>query len=108
MSIAGLLPPPAAATAGRGRRLHPVRAEYRDPRGLPGGVPLTDEHVLAPGDEIEIRFPFYADLNDRVVVGPDGALSLQLVNTVVVGGLTVGAATKLLNEATPRSIKTPA
>ncbi|HEX3954384.1 MAG TPA: polysaccharide biosynthesis/export family protein [Stellaceae bacterium] len=63
-----------------------------------GGVPVTEEHTLAPNDELEVRFPFYPDLNDRVLVGPDGRLSLQLVNTVAVGGLTVAEATKLLNE----------
>lgn len=65
---------------------------------VPGGVPLTAEHVLGPGDEFEIRFPFYPDLNDRILVGPDGRVSLQLVNTVPLGGLTVGEATKLLNQ----------
>ena len=74
---------------------------------VPGGVPLTGEHVLAPGDEFEIRFPFYPDLNDRVVVGPDRRLSLQLVHTVPVGGLTVGEATKLLNERYAKVIRDP-
>ena len=72
-----------------------------------GGVPLTSEHVLAPGDEFELRFPFYADLNDRVLVGPDGRVSLQLVNTVDLGGLTVGAATRLLNERYAKVIRDP-
>lgn len=74
---------------------------------FPGGVPVTEEHTLAPGDEIEIRFPFYADLNDRVVVGPDGRLSLQLVNSVAVGGLTVSDAAKLLNEKYAAVVKSP-
>ncbi|HVH81951.1 MAG TPA: hypothetical protein VM782_21305, partial [Stellaceae bacterium] len=34
---------------------------------VPGGIPLSSEHVLAPGDEFEVRFPFYPDLNDRVL-----------------------------------------
>lgn len=74
---------------------------------VPGGVPLTSEHVLGPGDEFEIRFPFAPDLNDRVIVGPDGRLSLQLVNTVAVGGLTVGEATKLLTERYAKVIRDP-
>jgi polysaccharide export outer membrane protein len=74
---------------------------------VPGGVPLVAEHMLAPSDEIEIRFPFYPDLNDRVVVGPDGRLSLQLVDTVAVGGLTVGDATKLLNQRYATVIRDP-
>jgi polysaccharide export outer membrane protein len=77
------------------------------PEALPGAVPLTAEHVLAPGDEFELRFPFYPDLNDRVVVGPDGRLSLQLVNTVAVGGLSVGEATKLLNDRYAKVIRDP-
>ena len=72
-----------------------------------GGVPLTSEHVLAPGDEFELRFAFYPDLNDRVLVGPDGRLSLQLINTVAVGGLTVGEATKLLNERYAKVVRDP-
>ncbi len=74
---------------------------------VPGGVPLTSEHVLGPGDEFEIRFPFYADLNDRILVGPDGRASLQLVNTVPLGGLTVGEATKLLNQRYAAVIRDP-
>ena len=72
-----------------------------------GGVPLTSEHVLAPGDEFELRFPFYPDLNDRVTIGPDGRLSLQLVNTVVLAGLTTADATKLLNDRYAKVIRDP-
>jgi len=74
---------------------------------VPGGVPLTAEHVLGPGDEFELRFPFYPDLNDRVTVGPDGRVSLQLVNTVAIGGLSVSEATRLLNERYARVIRDP-
>jgi polysaccharide export outer membrane protein len=72
-----------------------------------GGVPVTEAHVLAPNDELEIRFPFYPDLNDRVLVGPDGRVSLQLVDTVAVGGLTVAQATKLIDEHYAAVIKDP-
>jgi polysaccharide export outer membrane protein len=77
------------------------------PGVVAGGVPLTDEHVLAPNDEFELRFPFYSDLNDRVIVGPDGRVSLQLVDTVMVGGLTVGEATRLLNQRYAKVIRDP-
>jgi polysaccharide export outer membrane protein len=72
-----------------------------------GGVPLSSEHVLAPGDEFELRFPFYPDLNDRVLVGPDGRLSLQLINSVTVGGLTVSEATRLLNDRYAKVLRDP-
>src|SRR5438270_12851088 len=85
----------------------PSAPNIATPGIFPGGVPVTEEHTLGPGDEIEVRFPFYADLNDRVVVGPDGRLSLQLINSVAVGGLTISDATKLLDERYAAVVKNP-
>lgn len=75
----------------------PAARDLAGPNVFAGGVPVIGPHRLAPNDEIEIRFPFYPDLNDRVLVGPDGRVSLQLVDTVAVGGLTVDQATELIN-----------
>jgi polysaccharide export outer membrane protein len=99
-AIAGLLLGLVAACA-------PSAPSLTGPEVVAGGVPLTSEHVLSPGDEFELRFPFYPDLNDRVTIGPDGRLSLQLINTVAVGGLTVADATKLLNERYAKVIREP-
>jgi protein involved in polysaccharide export with SLBB domain len=85
----------------------PSGPNLASPGVFPGGVPITAAHELAPGDEIEVRFPFYPDLNDRVPVGPDGRVSLQLVNTVAVGGLTVADATKLINQRYATVIRDP-
>jgi hypothetical protein len=85
----------------------PSAPNLATPEAVPGGVPLTAEHVLAPGDEFELRFAFYPDLNDRVIVGPDGRLSLQLVNSVAVGGLTVSDATTLINQRYAKVIRDP-
>lgn len=99
-AIAGLLLGLVAACA-------PSAPNLTGPDVVAGGVPLTSEHVLSPGDEFELRFPFYPDLNDRVTIGPDGRLSLQLINTVALGGLTVADATKLLNERYGKVIRDP-
>lgn len=85
----------------------PSAPNLASPGVFPGGVPITSAHELEPGDEIEVRFPFYPDLNDRVVVGPDGRLSLQLVDTIAVGGLTVADATKLINQRYAAVIRDP-
>ena len=100
VAVAGLLLGLVAACA-------PSAPNLTGPDVVAGGVPLTSEHVLSPGDEFELRFPFYPDLNDRVIIGPDGRLSLQLINTVAVGGLTVAEATRLLNERYGRVIREP-
>ena len=85
----------------------PSAPNLAGPGVFKGGVPVTAEHTLAPGDELEIRFPFYPDLNDRVAVGPDGRLSLQLVNSVTVGGLTVAQAPTLLNDRYAAVLRNP-
>jgi protein involved in polysaccharide export with SLBB domain len=85
----------------------PSAPRLEAPGVFPGGVPVTAEHVLAPNDELEVRFPFYADLNDRVLVGPDGRVSMQLINTVAVGGLTIMEATKAINDRYAAVIKEP-
>lgn len=54
----------------------------------------TDEappHRLASGDEIEVRFLFNSDLNDRLIVGPDGRVVAPLVGPVQAEGLPVSA-----------------
>ena len=99
-AIAGLLLGLVAACT-------PAAPRLSGPDVVPGGVPLSGEHVLAPGDEFELRFPFYADLNDRILIGPDGRASLQLVDTVALGGLTVADATKLLNQRYAKIIRDP-
>jgi polysaccharide export outer membrane protein len=99
-AIAGVLLGLVAACA-------PSAPNLTGPEVVAGGVPLTSEHVLSPGDEFELRFPFYPDLNDRVTIGPDGRLSLQLINTAALGGLTVAEATKLLNERYAKVIREP-
>ena len=77
--------------------------------GIPvgGGVPLTAEHTLSPGDEFEIRFPFAPDFNDRVTVGQDGRVSLKLVGEVVIGGLTLPEATARLRELYAKQVRAP-
>lgn len=85
----------------------PAAPDLAGPDVVAGGVPLSPEHVLAPGDEFELRFPFYPDLNDRVLVGPDGRLSLLLIDTVAVGGLTVADATRLINQRYAKVIRDP-
>lgn len=46
------------------------------------------EYLIRAGDEIEVKFPYLAQFNDRVKVRPDGRISLQLVGAVMAEGLT--------------------
>jgi protein involved in polysaccharide export with SLBB domain len=72
-----------------------------------GTQPLSSDYHLAVGDEFEVRFPDYPDLNDKILIGPDGHASLQLINDVELGGLTVTDATDRLNARYSQVIKHP-
>ncbi len=72
-------------------------------------VPLTDPRVQAntypqkayriqAGDEIEVRFFYNPELNDRVIVRPDGFISLQLIGELPVLDKTPGELTTALQQ----------
>ena len=47
------------------------------------------DYTIRPGDELGIKFFFNPELNEeRLIVRPDGHISLQLVNEVLADGLT--------------------
>ncbi|MDY6951332.1 MAG: polysaccharide biosynthesis/export family protein [Thermodesulfobacteriota bacterium] len=61
------------------------------------GQPLGD-YQLRPGDVIQVRFFNSSDLDDKVMVGPDGKISLQLVGEVLAAGLTASQLDDVLTE----------
>ncbi len=44
--------------------------------------------LLGPGDTIEIKFPFHSELNETVIIRPDGKIALQMVDEVQAAGIT--------------------
>jgi protein involved in polysaccharide export with SLBB domain len=61
--------------------------------------------VIEPGDELDMRFFYNPELNDRVVVQPDGNISLQLVGEQMAAGKTPGELEKALREKYARDLK---
>jgi len=47
-----------------------------------------EEYRLQVGDELEIKFFYNSDLNEKVKIREDGKISLQLLNDVQAAGLT--------------------
>jgi protein involved in polysaccharide export with SLBB domain len=56
-------------------------------QGAMAAEPLAD-YKLRAGDDIEIKFFYHPGLNERLLIGPDGKMSLQLVGQVLAAGLT--------------------
>ena len=63
------------------------------PTRVAGFAAWSDEvpaRRLAPGDEMDLRFLLNPELNDaKLVVGPDGRVTVPLLGSVVAGGQTV-------------------
>jgi polysaccharide biosynthesis/export protein len=64
-------------------------------------------YVIQPGDQLDIKFYFNQELNESVIVRPDGKISLQLVNEVQAGGLAPEELDELLTRKYSQELKKP-
>ena len=65
------------------------------------------EYRLQRGDEIEIKFFYNPSLNERLIIRPDGKISLQLIDELFVAGLTPAQLDKILTKRYATEIKEP-
>ncbi len=68
-----------------------------DPRVQANAYPQKAYRIQA-GDELEVRFFYNPELNDRVIVRPDGFISLQLIGELMVIDMTPGELTSTLQQ----------
>jgi protein involved in polysaccharide export with SLBB domain len=52
------------------------------------GDPPQSSYVLAIGNKVAVKFAYYRELDDEVLVRPDGKLSLKMIGDVQAAGLT--------------------
>lgn len=78
--------PLVGAVQFEGRSVDAVQEELRERMERLAGDPQRREYLLRPNDEIEIKFPFAAQLNEMVRLRPDGRIQLQMVGTVQAEG----------------------
>jgi protein involved in polysaccharide export with SLBB domain len=69
--------------------------------------PIEKEYRIQVGDELDIKFFYSPDLNEHVIVRPDGRISLQLIPEVMVADMTPAALTKHLTEQYSTQLKQP-
>ena len=65
------------------------------------------EYKIQVGDELDIKFFYNSELNEKVTVRPDGRISLQLVHEVMVAGLTPWELTQHLKQKYSPELKKP-
>jgi protein involved in polysaccharide export with SLBB domain len=72
--------------------------------------PWSDElptYRLGEGDRIKVRFPLTPEMDEDVLIRPDGVVSLQATGDVPVASLTPGAAADLISQAAQKRLKKP-
>jgi protein involved in polysaccharide export with SLBB domain len=60
-----------------------------------------------PGDTIKISYTFHPEMNQEVVVLPDGKITTHLVGSILVGGLTTTELEKMLVSRTSDQLREP-
>ncbi len=70
---------------------------------------LVDQNTyrLAPGDLIDVKFPYHPEENERVPVRPDGRIGLQVIGDVMAAGLTVKELEQVVTEKSAVTLRDP-
>ena len=70
------------------------------PLGSPGTIapPVLEEYKINVGDRLSVKLFYNPELNQDVVVRPDGRITLQLVNEIKAVGMTPAKLSELLAE----------
>jgi polysaccharide export outer membrane protein len=76
---------------------------------LPDQDKLVDQNTyrLAPGDLIDVKFPYHPEENERVPVRPDGRIGLQVIGDVMAAGLTVRELEQVVTEKSAVTLRDP-
>jgi protein involved in polysaccharide export with SLBB domain len=70
-----------------------------------GARPATQPYVIEPGDNLDVRFFYNPELNEEVLVRPDGDISLPLVGQVKAAGRTPSQLEESLREGYSRELR---
>jgi protein involved in polysaccharide export with SLBB domain len=70
-------------------------------------APADAEYKIQVGDQLDIKFFYNPELNEQVVVRPDGRISLQLIPEIAADGLTPAGLTARLAEAYAKDLRQP-
>jgi protein involved in polysaccharide export with SLBB domain len=73
----------------------------------PTKVQRPPEYRMQPGDEMDIKFFFNPELDQTVLVRPDGKISLPVVDDVQAAGLTPSELDALLTQIYGQEIRKP-
>lgn len=79
------------------------------PLGMPGtqAVYPEPEYIIRIGDQLSVKFFYNPELNEEVLVRPDGHISLQLIGEMKVIGMTPSELTQTLRQRYAAELTNP-
>jgi len=77
------------------------------PQPTPSVTRALPPYIIHPGDTLDIKFFYNKELDERVMVRPDGRISLQLVHDVMAAGLSTDELIKVLSTKYEPFLKEP-
>ena len=110
LSLVGCGPAVKAAPPVTPQAAPPVSPQSGPQGGPPAGSagPVTEqEYRIQIGDELDIKFFYNPELNEQVIVRPDGRISLQLIPEIVASQLTPAILTTQLTQRYAAELKQP-
>lgn len=66
-----------------------------------------EQYLIQTGDQLDIKFFYNPELNEQVVVRPDGRISLQLAPEIMASGLTPAQLTDTLEKTYAKELTNP-
>ena len=91
-------------TSGCATVSNPTKVSSLKPTDL---VAAPGDYKIQAGDQIDVKFYFNPDLNEHLIVRPDGMISLQLVPEIQAAGLTPKELTEALKKEYSRELSKP-
>ena len=73
----------------------------------PSVIPTVEEYILQPGDQLDIKFFYNPEINEEVIIRPDGKISLQLIDEVQASGLTPSQLDNFLTSQYAKELQNP-
>jgi protein involved in polysaccharide export with SLBB domain len=70
-------------------------------------APNIQAYTIQPGNELSIKFFYNPELDETLIVRPDGMITLQLLDDVKVAGLTPSEVDKILTEKYSKELRKP-
>lgn len=84
-----------------------VRVQERLPEGFEPWTDVPAPYRFGPGDRVRVQFLLTPEVNETVLVAPDGSISLRVAGRVEAAGRTTAELERAVTEASRRNLTQP-